>query len=243
MRKVWRQILSSFFNMPVRVESFRGAWLRAARDGCLAPVATAAPTAALGRSAFLGRRVWSRQHKFRLVFGPLSLPEYERLLPGGLSFHRLVPIVRNYVGDALVWDVTLILRAAEVPPIRLGRQGRLGWTTWLMPRRRTTPTPPICTWTPALTAMQSHEARHHIQRGRPSMTEISRAALFGKLNPIAYRAIEGATVFCKLRGNPYVELVHWLHQILQAPDSDLSRIVRHFQHRSVPAFRGSDRRA
>jgi type VI secretion system protein VasG len=61
------------------------------------------------------------------------------------------------------------------------------------------------------------------------MTEISRAALFGKLNPIAYRAIEGATVFCKLRGNPYVELVHWIHQILQVQDSDLHRIVRHFE--------------
>jgi type VI secretion system protein VasG len=61
------------------------------------------------------------------------------------------------------------------------------------------------------------------------MTEISRANLFGKLNPTAYRAIEGATVFCKLRGNPYVELVHWLHQILQAQDSDLHRVVRHFQ--------------
>jgi type VI secretion system protein VasG len=61
------------------------------------------------------------------------------------------------------------------------------------------------------------------------MTEINRAALFGKLNPIAYRAIEGATVFCKLRGNPYVELAHWLHQILQAQDSDLHRIVRHFE--------------
>jgi type VI secretion system protein VasG len=61
------------------------------------------------------------------------------------------------------------------------------------------------------------------------MTEINRAALFGKLNPVAYRAIEGATTFCKLRGNPYVELVHWLHQILQAQDSDLHRIVRHFE--------------
>ena len=46
------------------------------------------------------------------------------------------------------------------------------------------------------------------------MTEISRVALFGKLHPVPYRAIEGATVFCKLRGNPYVELVHWVHQIL-----------------------------
>ena len=60
------------------------------------------------------------------------------------------------------------------------------------------------------------------------MTEISRAALFGKLNPLAYKAIESATVFCKMRGNPYVELVHWLHQILQVQDSDLHRIIRHF---------------
>ncbi len=61
------------------------------------------------------------------------------------------------------------------------------------------------------------------------MSDISRTALFGKLNSLAYKAIEGATVFCKLRGNPYVELVHWLQQILQTPDSDVHRIVRHFE--------------
>jgi type VI secretion system protein VasG len=61
------------------------------------------------------------------------------------------------------------------------------------------------------------------------MTEISRSALFGKLNPVAYKAIEGATVFCKLRGNPYVEFVHWLQQILGAQDTDLHRIIRHFE--------------
>ncbi len=61
------------------------------------------------------------------------------------------------------------------------------------------------------------------------MAQISRTALFGKLDKTAYRAIESATVFCKLRGNPYVELVHWIHQILQLQDSDLHRIVRHFQ--------------
>jgi len=60
------------------------------------------------------------------------------------------------------------------------------------------------------------------------MTEISRVNLFGKLDPIAYKAVESATVFCKLRGNPYVELVHWFQQILQLQDSDLHRIVQHF---------------
>src|SRR5215217_4935235 len=61
------------------------------------------------------------------------------------------------------------------------------------------------------------------------MSEISRVALFGKLNAIGYQTIESATTFCKLRGNPYVELSHWIHQILQVSDSDLHRIVRHFQ--------------
>ncbi|MEN0107038.1 MAG: type VI secretion system ATPase TssH [Pseudomonas sp.] len=60
------------------------------------------------------------------------------------------------------------------------------------------------------------------------MSEISRVALFGKLNSLAYKAIEAATVFCKLRGNPYVEIAHWFHQILQLQDSDLHQLVRQF---------------
>ncbi len=58
------------------------------------------------------------------------------------------------------------------------------------------------------------------------MSDISRTSLFRKLNPITYKAIESATVFCKLRGNPYVELIHWLHQILQLQDSDLHKIIK-----------------
>ncbi|MBQ0946261.1 type VI secretion system ATPase TssH [Ideonella sp. 4Y16] len=61
------------------------------------------------------------------------------------------------------------------------------------------------------------------------MSEISRVALFGKLNPLAYKAVEGATVFCKMRGNPYVELVHWLAQLVQTADTDLEALMRHYQ--------------
>jgi type VI secretion system protein VasG len=60
------------------------------------------------------------------------------------------------------------------------------------------------------------------------MSEINRTALFGKLNSLAYKAIEGATVFCKMRGNPYVELEHWFAQLLQAQDSDLHRAIQHY---------------
>ncbi|MFP6562322.1 type VI secretion system ATPase TssH [Paraburkholderia sp. B3] len=56
---------------------------------------------------------------------------------------------------------------------------------------------------------------------------ISRQALFGKMGITLFRNAESATAYCKLRGNPYVELVHWLHQILQQPDSDLYRALRH----------------
>ncbi|MET0123751.1 MAG: type VI secretion system ATPase TssH, partial [Candidatus Thiodiazotropha sp. 6PLUC9] len=51
---------------------------------------------------------------------------------------------------------------------------------------------------------------------------------FGKLNSLGYKAIESATVFCKMRGNPYVELVHWIHQVLQLQDSDLHKIIKQF---------------
>ena len=60
------------------------------------------------------------------------------------------------------------------------------------------------------------------------MSRISRLALFGKLNPTLHKSIESATVFAKLRGNPQVELAHWLHQLLQIDESDFCRILRHF---------------
>ena len=60
------------------------------------------------------------------------------------------------------------------------------------------------------------------------MAEITYSSLFGKLNSFAYKSIESATTFAKLRGNPEVEIVHWLQQIIQAPDSDVHRIIKHF---------------
>ncbi|HZZ88694.1 MAG TPA: type VI secretion system ATPase TssH [Caulobacteraceae bacterium] len=60
------------------------------------------------------------------------------------------------------------------------------------------------------------------------MSEISRSALFGRLNPTALKSIETATGFCKMRGNPYVELAHWLHILLQDPRNDIGAIRSRF---------------
>ena len=60
------------------------------------------------------------------------------------------------------------------------------------------------------------------------MSDIRRSELFSKLNSPLFTALESATAFCKLRGNPYVELVHWLHQLMQLPNSDLQRLIARF---------------
>ena len=60
------------------------------------------------------------------------------------------------------------------------------------------------------------------------MADISRANLFSKLNSVAYQAMQSAATLCKMRGNPYVELAHWINQLLQSEDTDLHRIVRAF---------------
>ncbi|MBD2792639.1 type VI secretion system ATPase TssH [Xenorhabdus szentirmaii] len=60
------------------------------------------------------------------------------------------------------------------------------------------------------------------------MSEINRSVLFSKLNRVMFTSLESATTFCKLRGNPYVELVHWLHQLMQQQNSDLQHIIRYF---------------
>lgn len=61
------------------------------------------------------------------------------------------------------------------------------------------------------------------------MAEISRSSLFGRLNPTALKAIETATTFCKMRGNPYVELVHWVHVMLQDSRNDVAAIRTAFK--------------
>lgn len=61
------------------------------------------------------------------------------------------------------------------------------------------------------------------------MSDISRGVLFGKLNNTLYKALENAYTFCKLRGNSYVELAHWIHTLLQTEDTDIYGIINHFQ--------------
>jgi hypothetical protein len=50
----------------------------------------------------------------------------------GVSLDRLMAAVRSYTGDELQWDLQLILKKEETPPLGLGICGRLGWSDWLI---------------------------------------------------------------------------------------------------------------
>lgn len=132
-----QQMLGEYFELPVRIEEFVGEWLRIPDRQCW-ELGVSPGTGTLGETATVGDAVWSRSHRFRVIFGPLSLAAFRAFLPTGASLARLVALVRNYVGDELDWDVNLILRKEEVPPFRLGETGELGMTSWLATEHRAT---------------------------------------------------------------------------------------------------------
>ena len=61
------------------------------------------------------------------------------------------------------------------------------------------------------------------------MSKLKRIHLFSRLNSTAYKAMESATVLCKTRGNPYVELVHLINQIIMSENTDFHKIIDFFQ--------------
>ncbi len=123
-------ILRYYFDMPVSLQEFVGEWLFVPSHSRLRLGETLL-TGALGQTTTLRERVWECQQKFRLTFGPLTMTEFQRMLPGGTSLTTLIAIVRNYAGDEHNWDVHLILKKDEVRPTVLGEFGQLGWTSWL----------------------------------------------------------------------------------------------------------------
>ena len=125
-----RSILSAFFEAPVEMEDFIGSWLDLEPDDTW----QLGRPAGLGQTTSIGSRVWSRAAKFRLRIGPLPMADYEKLLPGGPSLARLDAIVRTYAGDALDYDVNLVLAGRDVPRAALNGEVRLGQTSWVRSR-------------------------------------------------------------------------------------------------------------
>jgi type VI secretion system protein ImpH len=127
-------ILEGFFALPASIDQFALGWLELPPDQLTLLGRTPDATVPLGAGVIVGRRARDAQTRFRVRLGPMDLDRYHDFLPGGRSLVRLVDWVRNYVGYEFDWQLQLVLAREEVPGIQLGREGLLGWTTWLGPR-------------------------------------------------------------------------------------------------------------
>ena len=132
------RILNDFFRVPVRVHQWEPYWMRLPEDALTRIGLRNAPVA-LGQSAVVGAKVWDCQNRFRIEIGPLTLTQYQRFLPGGDSLKRLKDWVLNYIGFELSCEMHLVLKQDEVPEVKLGAAGALGWTSWLGKRPEPTP--------------------------------------------------------------------------------------------------------
>jgi len=127
-------MVGDYFNVPVIVRQFIGAWLRLDNENWTR-LRRSDSNNQLGTTAMLGSKCWDQQAGFRLVIGPLRYPQFREFLPCERGFGPLVELTRFFVGLTLDFDIQLVLKAAEVPACQLTIPGpkalRLGWSSWL----------------------------------------------------------------------------------------------------------------
>ncbi len=133
-----KAVLEDYLQLPVNIQELVGEWLDIPEDSYCYLDADES-TGQLGVSAVIGARSWQCQHKFRILIGPLTLKQYEMILPTAENLVNIRDLVRNYVGFEFSWDINLLLKAEETPVVQLGQYGRLGWTSWLQAGTRETP--------------------------------------------------------------------------------------------------------
>jgi type VI secretion system protein ImpH len=132
-----RGVLRDYFGVPVEIDQCIGDWyeLDEADRSYLWPEMERNQ---LGVGAFAGEQVWNQHGRFRIRVGPLRLREFLDFLPHGRTMTRLVEWARYLAGEAMAFDVQLILRAADVPYCRLDDEStdapRLGEMAWLKTR-------------------------------------------------------------------------------------------------------------
>jgi len=134
-----KQIVADYFDVPVEVQQFVGAWYTLSRDNqcCFENGDTLSEQ--LGVGAVVGDEIWNQQSGVRLRLGPLTLREYVDFLPEGSAYEPLRAITRFFAGDEIDFEVQLVLKRDEVPACELldplgSREQvtpQLGWSTWV----------------------------------------------------------------------------------------------------------------
>jgi len=126
------QLLSDYFQLPIRVETFQGSWqqLSETMQSCFANAEKPfGQNLQLGQTAVLGSRVWQMDAKVTLVIECASRAEFECFEPGARALDCLSTLVNTILGDSIKVDVQLNIDAAKLLPAQLDREQspRLGF--------------------------------------------------------------------------------------------------------------------
>jgi len=128
-------ILGGYFEVPVEVEQFAGAWYRLDPSAQCSMSDQDEDSEKLGAGVVVGDEIWDQQSRVRIRVGPLSLEQYTNFLPGGSAHAPLKSLVRFFSNDELDFEVKLVLQREDVPKCEVGSEGaaapRLGWISWL----------------------------------------------------------------------------------------------------------------
>lgn len=125
-----QSLLQDYLGMPVRIESFVGEWLPIAADAALR-LGGDPRNARLGASTTLGDKSWQRASRFEIVVGPVSLAQFEALLPGTCGLSAVRDLVALYTNREWSWGLRLVTTQEQATPVALSGGARLGWTSWL----------------------------------------------------------------------------------------------------------------
>ena len=135
-----KQILRSYFNIPVEINEFIGQWQELIED-----VRTRLPgidnpngqNNCLGRSVMLGRKGWFAQGKINIVLGPLTKEQLEIFSPGTKALKAINEIVQIYAGMEYSYNFIIKVKRSDIPEkIQLSSKTQpiMGWNTWLSTR-------------------------------------------------------------------------------------------------------------
>lgn len=127
-------MLGDYFQVPVRVEQFRGKWF-VLDPSEYSDIQTNGAQNRLGEGATAGDAVWHPQARIRLHLGPLTWKQFRSFLPGGKALPGLIALTRFFLDWSVDFDLQLYLLKTEVPELELSDEASkppaLGLSTWL----------------------------------------------------------------------------------------------------------------
>jgi type VI secretion system protein ImpH len=129
------QILADYFDVPVAIEQFVGAWHALDPDLQCRMEGGTPFSDQLGLGAVAGDEIWDLQSRARIRIGPLTGPQYLSFLPIGDAWEPLRTLTQFFTGGAVQFELQLVLRRDAVVPCELAGQGAksplLGWFSWI----------------------------------------------------------------------------------------------------------------